>query len=212
MYFSKSVSSHVKFCSVFYADLPTTFLQQVPKVKASLFVCGLLKHKYNAKWEARHISGSCTQKVVSDFTSLCVLQVFISACRHEKSSPETLSEMNLSLVVALRSRDVPLRRWLVSLLFPRLALKASTVASCLFFNEPHVSGKWATFRLNNISERFIPVCHTKFISYACPTFVRFHCFYISMSSALLFSSLTCHLIIRHILRWNVLNLQRQIDS
>lgn len=45
----------------------------------------------------------------------------------------------------------------------------------------------------------IPVCHTQLISYACPTFVRFHYFYISMASTLFFfSNSTCHLIIRHI--------------
>lgn len=41
----------------------------------------------------------------------------------------------------------------------------------------------------------IPECHTKFSSYACPTFVWFHYFYISMTFFYL-ENLTCHWMIR----------------
>lgn len=47
---------------------------------------------------------------VSGFAFLCVLQVFISVCVSARWSPETLSELTLSLVEPLSSKDAPLRR------------------------------------------------------------------------------------------------------
>lgn len=93
--------------------------QQVYKAKTSLFVWDLLNTKV-IQSEGRVTSPAlCLQSElflqVSDFASLCVLQVCVS--------PETSSEPTSSLVEPLSSRDVPLRRWLVSLLFPWLAVK-----------------------------------------------------------------------------------------
>lgn len=92
--------------------------------EAQLFVGDLFKHKGNSKWETYHIScSSITWSCVCDLVSLCVLQVFICACLRVRSSAETLSELSWCLVELLSRRDVPLRRWCVSLLFPWLAVK-----------------------------------------------------------------------------------------
>lgn len=146
--------------------------------------------------DTSHLQFFHTESCVSDFTSLCV-QVFVSACRHEKSSPETLSEMTLSLVVALRSRDVPLRRWLVSLLFPGLALKGLYGGVLFVFQWASCIGL-ATFRLNNVSKRFRPCVPHKVYFLHLPHICSVSLFYFSMASTLFFPNLTCHFIIRHI--------------